>query len=133
MSFVHILKSSLTHKCPRCMEGNLYPDMNPYHLKHTTEMYTHCPKCDLNFSPEPGYFYGAMYVSYAFTIAIGVGIFLLYFLIVPKFEPISFLIILTSVLLILSPYTFRTSRAIWLNFFNRFSPAQQKLAAGKSN
>jgi len=113
------------------MEGDLYPDMNPYHLKHTTEMYTHCLKCDLNFCPEPGYFYGAMYVSYAFTIAIGVGVFLLYFFHVPKFSPIPFLIILTIVLAILAPYTFRTSRAIWLNFFIRFSKEHQEIASRK--
>ncbi len=131
MSFSHILKSSLTHKCPRCLEGNLYPDMNPYHLKHTTEMYSHCPKCDLNFFPEPGYYYGAMYVSYAFTIAIGVGVFLLYYFLVPTFSPMPFLILFTFILLGLAPYTFRTSRAIWLNFFNRYSAEQQSLASKK--
>ena len=122
MSFLHILKSSLSHKCPRCLEGDLFPDKNSYHLKHTAEMYSHCPKCNLNFSPEPGYFYGAMYVSYAFTIAIGVGIFLLYYFVVPTFDSLPFLIILTIILLILAPYTFRTSRAIWLNLFHRYDP-----------
>ena len=47
------LQSSLFHKCPRCLEGDMYPDMNPYHLKETSHMHSHCPKCELNFQPEP--------------------------------------------------------------------------------
>jgi hypothetical protein len=27
-------------------------------------MYEHCPVCDLKFEREPGYFLGAMYISY---------------------------------------------------------------------
>lgn len=32
----------------------------------------HCPECGLSFMPEPGFYYGAMYVSYALTIALSV-------------------------------------------------------------
>lgn len=108
------------------MEGDMFPDRNPYHLKETSNMYTHCPKCNLNFIPEPGYFYGAMYVSYAFTVAVAVAVFIAYYLFFLERGTLFFIILLTVVLILLSPYTFRTSRAIWLNFFNKFNPAIRK-------
>jgi uncharacterized protein (DUF983 family) len=116
------LKSSLFHKCPRCLEGNLYVTPNPYVLKETSNMHAECPKCGLNFMPEPGYYYGAMYVSYALTIAVGVSIFVAENVLFGSFNAIGYLIALTIILLALAPYTFRTSRAIWLNMFFKYDP-----------
>ncbi|MBL0096642.1 MAG: DUF983 domain-containing protein [Bacteroidetes bacterium] len=126
------LKSSFFHKCPRCLEGDMYADMNPYHLKETANMYTHCPKCNLNFIPEPGYFYGAMYVSYAFTVAVSVAVFIAHYLFSWEQGTLFFIIILTIVLAALAPYTFRTSRAIWLNFFIKYDPELRKKVLGGS-
>lgn len=33
-------------------------------------MHARCQVCDANFVPEPGFYDGAMYVSYAFSVAI---------------------------------------------------------------
>lgn len=115
------VKSIVQHKCPRCLEGNIFPEKNPYILRKTAEMNMRCPECDLNLWPEPGFFYGAMYVSYAFTIAIGTAVFILHYLLHGKIDVIWFLIELSVALLLAAPYTFRTSRVIWLNFFNRYS------------
>ncbi len=129
---LHKIKSSLFHKCPRCLEGDMYPDMNPYHLKETSNMYNLCPKCGLNFIPEPGYFYGAMYVSYAFTVAVAVAVFIAYYLFFINWGTLFFIILLTIVLALLAPYTFRTARAIWLNFFVKFNPEiRSDVLAGK--
>ncbi len=32
------------------------------------KMYVHCPVCDLKFEREPGYFLGAMYISYVLGV-----------------------------------------------------------------
>lgn len=116
------LKSTFKHKCPRCLEGDLYPDPNSYHLKEMMHMYNHCPECGLNYMPEPGYYYGAMYVSYAFTIAVGVTLYIIDLIFIPDFNALSYIIALSVVLLLLAPYTFRTSRAIWLNLFVKYDP-----------
>ncbi len=125
--------SSLFHKCPRCLEGEIFPDPNPYHLKETSHMHQHCPKCNLNYIPEPGYFYGAMYVSYAFTVAISVAVFIADYLFFWERGILFFMIFLSVVLALLAPYTFRTSRVIWLNFFNKYKPELRKqVREGKS-
>ncbi len=81
----------------------------------------HCDYCELPFMPEPGYYYGAMYVSYAFTVAISVAVGVAYYVLFGEFKALTYLIALTIVLAGLSPWTFRTSRAIWLNFFVKFN------------
>lgn len=105
----------------------MYPDKNPYRLTQTANMHSHCPHCGLNFEPEPGYFYGAMYVSYAFTVAVSVAVFLAYYLFLWQYGVLTFMIVLSIVLVGLAPYTFRTSRAIWLNFFHRYRPEYKRL------
>lgn len=40
----------------------------PFHLRRWIDMYAVCPVCDLKFDREPGYFLGAMYVSYLLSI-----------------------------------------------------------------
>jgi hypothetical protein len=120
------LNSSFFHKCPQCMESNLFIDPNPYHLQKLSKMHSHCPNCGLNFEPEPGYFYGAMYVSYALTIAVSVAVFLFYWVLFPDFSVLAFLIANSFVLALLAPYTFRTARAVWLNIFVKYDASLRK-------
>ena len=75
-----------------------------------------CSVCDLRFEVEPGFFYGAMYISYAFSVAILViiGILLAVFLDPPVW------VYMTSVSLavrLLLPFTFRYSRILFLYWF----------------
>ncbi|GAB2630681.1 hypothetical protein GCM10026987_30140 [Belliella aquatica] len=37
-------------------------------------MHQKCPKCDAVLVPEPDFFYGAMYISYAFSVALVVNV-----------------------------------------------------------
>ena len=32
-------------------------------------MHDHCPSCNVKFESEPGFFWGAMYFSYAYSVA----------------------------------------------------------------
>ncbi len=57
-----------THaKCPRCRVGKVFSGAT-YGLK-TQKMNEFCDHCGLKFEREPGYFYVAMFVSYAFNVA----------------------------------------------------------------
>ena len=126
------LQSSLFHKCPRCLEGDMYPDMNPYHLKETSHMHSHCPKCERNVGRGGGYCCGAMYVRYAFAVASSVAVFIADYLFFWERGTLFFIVFLSVVLALCAPYTFRTSRAIWLNFFNKFNPElRKKVLEGK--
>ncbi len=55
----------LRHKCPRCHCGDLF--IRPFSLKTAFQMHERCPCCGLDFNPEPGFYFGAMFISYIIT------------------------------------------------------------------
>src|SRR5690625_7536212 len=61
--------SILQCKCPSCLKGKMfrYPG-NPLLFK-IPKMSEYCAQCKHKFEIEPGFFFGAMYVSYAFAVA----------------------------------------------------------------
>lgn len=110
-------------KCPRCHEGEFFKTKNAYNLKHMAEMYDRCPVCNQNYEPEPNFYYGSMYVSYGYTVAIFVAV----FIIVKVFLGQSLwtaLIALGIILLLVGPYLFRLARITWLNMFVKYKKPQ---------
>ena len=53
-------------KCPRCHEGETF-ETGSWSFVKPIDMLQRCPKCDLNYFPEPGYYYGSMFISYVWT------------------------------------------------------------------
>jgi uncharacterized protein (DUF983 family) len=112
---------SIAHmKCPRCQEGDIFVYRNTYNLKKTGIMHRHCPVCGLNYTPEPGFYFGAGYVSYAMSVGVAIAIFaaLFPFLHWDHFE--IYIGVIAGTLLLAAPLFFRLSRVIWLNFFNSY-------------
>jgi hypothetical protein len=111
-------------KCPRCQEGNLFVHPNAYKPGEMAHMHEHCSHCDLKFQLEPSFFYGSMYVSYAFTVAAFVAVYLvMQWLGDPGL--LTIIGVLTAVLLLLSPWVFRLSRATWLHIFVGYQPEKR--------
>ncbi len=54
------LHGILHHVCPRCRQGLIF--------RGWLAMHEACPVCGLKFNREPGYYLGAMYVSYGLSI-----------------------------------------------------------------
>lgn len=108
-------------KCPRCREGSMFENKNPYQLKSVSKMNSHCKVCGQALEPEPSFYYGAMYVSYALTVGFSLVFFaLLYF--VFDVEPTMFLVFNAFTLFLLWPYIFRLSRSLWIAFFIKYNP-----------
>jgi uncharacterized protein (DUF983 family) len=88
-------------------------------------MYGRCVVCGLRFEREPGYFLGAMYVNYAFTVAIVLsGYFVLAW-----WTNISLayqLILWGSVSVLCPVILFRYARSVWLNVDYIFNPADDE-------
>ena len=113
------LYSILRLKCPRCQEGNLFEVKNPYRLKYLDKMPHYCPECGEDFQRETGFYYGAMMISHGSTTLIAV----INHLIVFHFygwEIAPNLFSLLTILILFFPLVFRSSRAIWLNFFIKY-------------
>ena len=56
-------------KCPHCREGNLFP-VSQFSYRKLSATNKHCEVCGSNLIPEPGFYDGAMYISYAFSVAL---------------------------------------------------------------
>lgn len=56
-------------KCPQCREGNLF-SVSLLSYRKLSDVNKTCAVCGANFHPEPDFYYGAMYISYAFSVAL---------------------------------------------------------------
>jgi uncharacterized protein (DUF983 family) len=121
----------LSFKCPKCHEGALFTDANPFHLKNITKMPEYCACCGQRLELEPGFYIGAMYVSYAISVALFLtNFFVLHiFLGIPSFW---FLAFNTFILLILWPVIFRYARTFYLYMFVGFDPLASKIFRDKT-
>ena len=84
-------------------------------------MHENCSSCGLKYKIEPSFFFGAMYVSYGLTIAIGVAS----YIIASAFLDMNVneaLIAISIGILLLMPITARLARNIYIHMFVRFNP-----------
>ncbi|MFN5986656.1 MAG: DUF983 domain-containing protein [Chitinophagaceae bacterium] len=117
------LWSTLTNKCPRCRQGDLFVSKNPYRLSEITTMHEHCPVCNQATEIEVGFYYGTGYVSYALTVAYFVSTFVAWKVLIGMTFDLEdnriFYWMGTAILtlFIIQPILMRLSRSIWLGWF----------------
>ena len=104
----------LNMKCPRCQEADLFPT-GSFEFKNPFEMNKRCPNCNEDFIPEPGFYYGAMFISYIFT-----GWFCLTFVGILHWglgwSTGSSFTLLIFVIAIFFVWIFRMARSMWIGF-----------------
>ncbi len=110
--------SFLKSKCPQCQSGKLFI-YNAYKLNGFMQTNKNCPVCNLHFEIEPGFFWGAMYVSYGITctVMITLGLSIL-FISNGKADFWTYIIPIISSLILGSPLTYRYARVCMLYFFS---------------
>lgn len=89
----------------------------PYHSKFAV-MYKNCPVCKQRYEIEPGFFWGAMYFSYALNVAEMVGIAILTSLILPDPGPWTYVAVLLVAIAVLMPLNFRYARVLMLHWIS---------------
>ena len=80
-------------------------------------MHKNCPTCNQHYEPEPGFYFGAMFVAYGLIIAMVFILWLTLFFVFddPPFSVYIIVIVIFNVLLL--PLLFRYSRLIFLYAF----------------
>ena len=75
-----------------------------------------CPNCDLKFEIQPGFWFGATYVTYAIVVGVFAisSLILAYF---DLFDSIWLYIVTPGVVILLLPLIFRYSRIVFLHLF----------------
>ena len=111
------LGALLRQVCPRCRRGRIF--RVPVY-RGPLKMYDRCPECGLRFQREPGYFTGAMYVSYALLALPATALYVAWLL---RGWPMRYLLLGVFLLsLPLVPLVVRMSRVIWIYVDRMFDP-----------
>jgi uncharacterized protein (DUF983 family) len=105
-------KAALQCKCPKCRKGPMFAK-SMYSLKGQ-KSYTNCPYCNFQFEIEPGYFYVAMFVSFAMNVAEMVTLAVGTYILTGSESPWLYVAILLGTSFLLSPFNYRYSRVILL-------------------
>lgn len=109
------LSAVFNAKCPQCREG----DMFPYSAGSLTKfniMNEKCPVCGVRLEPEPGYYQGAMYVGYGFTVALITIVGVILYL---TWDPSewTYIGVVIALAILLAPLNYRYSRVLYLYMF----------------
>lgn len=114
------LYSIVHRKCPHCHEGEFFVTRNPYDLSGAGDLLESCSACHRKFEPEPGFYYGGMYVSYAFAVAICVTVYVAMGILVPSTTPTTRLFWVLGVLVFTAPVMYAWSKILWANLFTSY-------------
>ena len=114
-------------RCPRCRKGKMF--VHPAHnLLRFNAMHEECPNCGVRLQPEPGFYQGAMYVSYGFTILLMVIISLILYYFAGDPNEWIYITVVIAVMLLLVPLNYRYSRIVFLYLFGglKYDPSLSK-------
>jgi uncharacterized protein (DUF983 family) len=100
-------------RCPRCLEGRVF--------RGAIDMNERCPECGLVFEREPGYFTGAMVVSYLIAVVVYAALVLLLWSL-PGWRVEVALAVAAALFFVAVPAIFRYSRVIWMHFDHAVDP-----------
>ncbi|HAD97591.1 MAG TPA: DUF983 domain-containing protein [Cryomorphaceae bacterium] len=110
------IASILKGECPCCHQAKVFEKTPGFSLFKIPKMRDTCKFCHYTFTREPGFFYGAMYVSYGLVVAemLTTAVISRFVLNLGNFY--TFLLMAACALL-LSTVNYRMSRLIWMRLF----------------
>jgi uncharacterized protein (DUF983 family) len=115
------LKALLLGRCPRCRAGRIFA---PFLSPRLLSMNEACGVCGLHFEREPGYFLGAMYVSYGLGVLTILPVSMLLVL-VAGWSLAPVMAVLFAQTIVSMPLFYRYSRIIWIHVDRAFIPADE--------
>lgn len=91
----------------------------PFEIAKPIEMHSKCAICQLRFEPEPGFYFGAMFISYIMSGFLFVGIALtLVFAFGWTFNASMSLVLVIAILTFFK--LMRISRSLWIHFMVKY-------------
>lgn len=86
-----------------------------------------CPCCGVRLQPEPGFYQGAMYVGYSFTVAVMLVVGVLLYILGDPSEWV-YISVIIGLMILLAPLNYRYSRIVYLYAFGgiKYDPSWSK-------
>ena len=113
------LSSLFRYKCPRCRLGDLF--VKPFKMSQPLDMPDKCSQCQLRFTPEPGYYWGAMFLSYILSAFPLMGL-VLYCMFGLEYSVVASLFIGVFVAALFYFKLMRFSRSLWIHLMVGYDP-----------
>lgn len=111
----NLIISILTEKCPNCGEGQVFKPGTK--LFQIPVMHKRCEVCNYKFDREPGYFLGAMYISYGFAVLLAIITFLITRWLLPDIAIGWYPVFIVAVLLLFARKNYKLARVIYMHIF----------------
>lgn len=112
-------------KCPKCQEGEFF-ESHLYDLKKLGHVLEECPICKTSYVPEPGFYFGAMYVSYALGVVLFVTIWASSNWFFDKVSVGLQISLVIGSIFIFGPFIYAISKIIWANMFIHYDEQQNQ-------
>jgi len=109
------VKNVYNEKCPKCKKGQVFK--KGQNLFALPEMEDKCPNCNYKFEREPGYFIGAMYLSYGLAVLQGGIVFLICYFFLPTLETHWIISLILFTLILFAKKNYKWSRIVYLYIF----------------
>ncbi|MBD0823918.1 MULTISPECIES: DUF983 domain-containing protein [Aestuariibaculum] len=110
--------NALNCKCPNCKKGKIFLNKGNILLLNIPKMNERCQICNYKFERETGFFFGAMFVSYAIAVAQMIASLVVFWYFF-DLSPLRVFVIVILVAFLLSTVNFKLSRSIWIYLFYR--------------
>ncbi|MBQ0786283.1 MAG: DUF983 domain-containing protein [Oceanihabitans sp.] len=111
-----VVLNALNCKCPNCKKENIFNNRGSLLLFKIPKMSARCNECDFKFEREPGFFFGAMFVSYALAVAQMIASLIVFWSFI-DLSPLRVFLIITLIAFLLGAVNYRISRSIWIYLF----------------
>lgn len=118
----------LRNRCPRCRRATIF-EYSAFQIKKFSTMYPNCPTCKATLIPEPGFYIGAMYISYAVNTAIFVILFISMNIFLEIRSIPLYLGVIIPVMLLLWTVNFRLARSLMLHLFGNLKFDKSKFGS----
>jgi len=115
--------SAWRYTCPRCRQGELFT--KPFDIGKPLSMPYSCDVCEQRFEPEPGYYYGAMFLSYILSsgILLPIALFVVFYF---KWSVNSAMGLIIFLGIMLYIRILRFSRSLWIHIMVKYKPKYTK-------
>ncbi len=112
-------KAMWNYKCPKCRKGDIFT--KPFSFSKPLSMPHSCSHCGQLMEPEPGYYYGAMFLSYIVysLIMLPAALFLVFYL---KWSVEAAMGVVIAVSFLFFFRILRGARSLWIHMMVRYNP-----------
>ncbi len=124
------IQSFLLGRCPQCRRGSIFK--TGLISTKFKDVHEHCPHCRVKYEQEPGFFWGAMYVSYALIVGLLIFLSILMFSIYEDPSLLLLSLVIIGVSVVFTPFIMRLSRLILIYIAAPYRQFKKELYDGKT-